>query len=342
MLDEWLACLGELSPRQLVDWTCAKGFGDGHPLFAPTRGQVLGICETGSFDPKERIGTLPPLDQPVTIGEVALCTVMAGGDSRHLPVVLACLQALQYRELNSVALLTTTGSAALAIIVNGPLAKAGEFNGAANCLGPGSRGNSVVGRAVSLATRMLGGAVPGRVDMATLGQPAKFGLCFAENELASPFLPLHVERGYSAEESTVTVTAISGTAEVFNGHAVDEYGILETLAAAIWAQHIGVGALLGTDGTEPVVVMSPEWAHMCSSAGMSKEDVKKELLELSCGSFELVSRATSASSGQGRLALEGVLLVVAGGVGIKQAICGSWGSSRSVTVPISAGSGRAS
>jgi len=38
----------------------------------------------------------------------------------------------------------------------------------------------------------------------------KYTMCFAENEAVSPWEPLHVERGFKAEDSVVTVFAMTG------------------------------------------------------------------------------------------------------------------------------------
>jgi hypothetical protein len=48
---------------------------------------------------------------------------------------------------------------------------------------------------------------PGGLDLSTLGNPGKYSFCFAENEADSPWEPLHVERGFRPEDSTVTVFA---------------------------------------------------------------------------------------------------------------------------------------
>ena len=81
--------------------------------------------------------------------------------------------------------------------------------------------NAAIGRAVRLALRILGGATPGGMDAATMGQPAKLGLCFAENEPASPWRPFHTERGFAAEAGVVTAAGISGTVEVVFGESAD-------------------------------------------------------------------------------------------------------------------------
>ena len=61
--------------------------------------------------------------------------------------------------------------------------------------GPGNWANATLGRALRLILQNIGGALPGEMDRATQGQPAKYTFCCAENEEANPWEPLHVERG---------------------------------------------------------------------------------------------------------------------------------------------------
>ena len=53
----------------------------------------------------------------------------------------------------------------------------------------------------------IGGAAPGIYDKATLGQPAKYTFCIAENEEENPWDPLHVERGLSAGDRTLSASS---------------------------------------------------------------------------------------------------------------------------------------
>ena len=78
------------------------------------------------------------------------------------------------------------------------------LNADCNLLGPGNRANACIGRAVNLVLRNVGECRPGEFDMSTLGQPAKYTCCIAENVAASPWPALHVERGFAADESVVT------------------------------------------------------------------------------------------------------------------------------------------
>ena len=78
------------------------------------------------------------------------------------------------------------------------------MNSGMNLLGQGNRANSTIGRAVQLTIRNVGGGRPGEVDRATHGSPAKYGLCFAEDEEGSPWPSYAQDLGFS-EQNTVTL-----------------------------------------------------------------------------------------------------------------------------------------
>ena len=59
---------------------------------------------------------------------------------------------------------------------------------------------------------------PGVLDKSTQGWPGKYSLCFAEDEEASPWEPLHVARGFAPGTSAVTVFAAE------SGHNVLSHG----------------------------------------------------------------------------------------------------------------------
>ena len=122
----------------------------------------------------------------------------------------------------------------------------------------------------------IGGALPGEMDRATHGQPGKHTFCCAENEAESPWEPLHVERGFKAEQSTVTVVGAAGTVNL-NSHAKDADDLLKVLADSM---------VFPTSndyhfGGEPWLVISPEHAEIMKRAGLTKADVKRRLWEQS-------------------------------------------------------------
>ena len=65
-------------------------------------------------------------------------------------------------------------------------------------LRPGFRANATIGRAIRLILMNVGGAWPGRHDMATQGSPAKFSYAIAEREDGVPWDAMHVALGFRA------------------------------------------------------------------------------------------------------------------------------------------------
>ena len=65
-----------------------------------------------------------------------------------------------------------------------------------------------MGRALRLAIRNMAGLIPGDMDKATLSTPGRYAMCCAAKEARSPWEPRHVELGFAASTSTVTLTAV--------------------------------------------------------------------------------------------------------------------------------------
>ena len=65
-----------------------------------------------------------------------------------------------------------------------------------------------------------------------MASPAKHTFCCAENEARNPWEALHVERGFDAEQSTVTVVGAAGTANL-NSHAKDADDLLKAIADSL-------------------------------------------------------------------------------------------------------------
>src|SRR5687767_3470832 len=158
------------------------------------------------------------------------------------------------------------------VIVNGPVALELAMNAGHNAFGPGTQSNAAIGRAIHLALLNIGGAIPQIGDMATIGSPAKYTYCVAENEAASPWEPLHVERGFPAEASTVTVVAAEGPHNINDHESTTAEGILKMVA--------GTMAITGTndvyyDDAQPLVAFGPEHAATVAAGGYSKAQVKQ-------------------------------------------------------------------
>ncbi len=319
----------------------AAGVTDGLPVTPPTRERVARMLDKCGFDAGEVVTTLPPAFEEATWRDIAINAVMAGCLPEYLPVVGAAVAALAADEFNLIGIATTTGSATPIVIVNGPIVIALGLNAEGNALGPGNRANATIGRALSLALRNIGGAKPGELDMATLGQPAKYTCCFAENAAASPWPPLHVERGFAADASVVTVVGVAGSVEVVDSASNQPADLAQTFAQSMLiAGSAGGGGhgLLG--GGEPLIIMPPEIADAFQRGGCTKAQAKAAIYERAIMPLERLSPAVRAhlvdlrtsagdadASGPLRVAYnaDDVMIVVAGGVGVKAAYMPTWG-----------------
>ncbi len=161
------------------------GVTDGLPVVPPTEARVAAMV--GERDPSRKVATLPPMQGQATVRGLAICAVMAGCRPDEFDVLQAATAAVADPAFNLFGIQTTTGTVAPLLIVNGPVIQRLGLNTAANALGPGTRANATIGRALQFVLRAIGGAQPGRGDKATMGQPGKFTFCCAENALASPW-----------------------------------------------------------------------------------------------------------------------------------------------------------
>ena len=190
-----------------------SGWTDGLPVVPPSEELVRRFVARAGRDGSELIAELPPLGGRATVERVAVNTVMAGCLPEHLPVVIAALQAMMDERFNLRGVMCSTGIHTPLLIVNGPVVQQLDINGGYNCFGAGWRANATIGRAVKLALVNLGGAIPGETNKATFGHPGAYTYCVAEDEAANPWMPMHVELGYAASDSTVTVFPRRGAAQ---------------------------------------------------------------------------------------------------------------------------------
>jgi hypothetical protein len=310
---EVLALTDTASTLEAYEGVEAAGLGDGLPIVPPTQSLIAFMLQGLRTRPEELVAPqLFPSMQAPTLWDVAVHAVMAGCRPEALPIIVAALRAMADDEYNLLGVQTTTGSATPVVIVHGPAAADAGISGGANCMGQGSRGNATVGRAVRLLLQNLAGAVPGISDMATLGQPGKYSWCFAENNAENPFPPLHAIRGLPAQSSAVTVMPASGSEEVvLVGSSAEEY------AACL-------GRRLLPRSRETMVVLPPEAANLYAPAGWDRDRWIEAILKA----------APPTTNGETR-STDDLILVIAGGVGIKAALIPSWGlGSRAVTASI--------
>ena len=254
----------------------ARGWTDGLPVTPPTEDRVARMLEGTSLPPDQVICTLPPNLAECTVEKVAVNAVMAGCLPEYLPVVLAAVEAAAGSRFNIHGISATTYFTGPVLVVNGPIRRRIGMNSGVNVLGQGNRANSTIGRAFNLVVRNVGGALPGGVDQATLGSPGKLSFCFPEDEERSPWESLAVERGFSPEDSTVTLFAGHGPIEIID----QKSRVPESLAGTYALQLRMIGHPKLARMAAAIVVVSPEHARIFREAGWSKTRLREEIYSL--------------------------------------------------------------
>jgi hypothetical protein len=253
-----------------------RRWGDGLIIAPPTQEAVQRMLRHTNRAPDDVVATIAPGMGAATVEYIAIQGVMAGCYPEYLPVLIATAEAVATSKFHLQAIQATTNPSAVWLIVNGPIAKWLEVNSGAGCLGPGTWANATLGRALRLILQNIGGALPGEMDKATQGQPAKYTFCCAENEDANPWEPLHVERGFAADANTVTVVGALGTWSM-NMTAKKGEEVLSMIADTMQypasSDYIYGGA--------PFILLSPQHANLFHREGWSKAEVKRRLWEAS-------------------------------------------------------------
>jgi peroxiredoxin len=251
-----------------------RGWTDGLPVVPPTRERVEAML--GARDPGESLGEIAPAMAEVTLERVAACAVLAGCRPDYFPVVTAAARAALEPAFNVGGQAVTTQPAGQVVVVNGPVRDAVGLNGSVGALGPGWRANMTIGRALRLLVSLTGGGFPGQLDRSTLGQPGKVGLCFAEDEETSPWEPLHVERGFDAGRSVVTVFGADAPLSISDHRSTGPDELARVLAAAASATWSPTWWPLGGSS---LFVICPEHARSFAEWGWSKRQVREAIFD---------------------------------------------------------------
>ena len=319
-----------------------RGWTDGLPVLPATPRRVEAML--AGRNPGEVAGLVEPRLGGATSGKIAANAVMAGCEPAHFPVVVAAVRAMIDETFNLKALQSTTHPCTVACLVGEPVARELDVNGAYNAFGQGSQANAAIGRAIRLVLTNIGGASPGALDRSTMGSPAKYALCFAENLEASPWPSYHEELGLDPADSHVTVFGVEGPHNVNDHYGRTGEEILLTIAGTLASPGANNFYLAG----QPVVVIGPEHAEVIAADGFSKMDVKRFLSERAIVPRAVVSDAMVDAVADrfperllGERAADGVrfvtdpeqlIVLVAGGAGRHSAVLPTFGgSTRAVT-----------
>ncbi|MFN0095745.1 MAG: TlpA family protein disulfide reductase, partial [Dehalococcoidia bacterium] len=253
-----------------------QGLTDGLPVVPPTPERVLRMLGGTKRDAQSVIGICAPNLAPVTVEKAAINAVMAGCKPEYLPVVIAAVEAITQEQFNIHGVLATTHFPTPVIIVNGPIRNRIGMNGKMNVFGQGNRANATIGRAVQLIVRNVGGGKPGEVDRCAMGHPGKYTFCFPELEERTNWEPLHVERGFQREESTVTVFAGGAPTPIIDQLSRDAKSLATSYGLAL----APVSHPKAYNYGEIVVAVTPEHVDTFAKDGWTKDQIRARIQEV--------------------------------------------------------------
>lgn len=347
--DRFLDIADDLDFEDANEELYRAGVTDGLPVIPPTEARVAKMLAGTNRDPGQSLGTMGPAYGRATIGKIAVNAVMAGCRPEYLPVLIAACEAMLEYDFNLYGINATTHPVTPMLVVNGPAVERLRINSGYNCMGQGWRANATIGRAIRLILVNIAGGTPGNGDRATHGTPAKFSFCLGENEMASPWEPLHVRRGFAAGQSTVTVHGSEAPHEINNHTSEDGEGILRTFVSTLSTlghnnSYLGHG--------EVAICIGPEHADTMARDGIGIREIQ-EWLYANAGNrlSSLVGITRDNYDAMGPFDRDAVddpfvplvskpedyLLFVAGGVGKHSMAMPSFGLTRSVTKAIELG-----
>jgi hypothetical protein len=282
----------------------ANGWSDGMPLIPPTSAKVDAMIAASGRGADEVVGYFAPGFGVGTVRKIAANAVMAGCAPNTMPVILAMMECILEPSIGLRTWAMSTGPQAPVVLVSGAIADEIGMNRGICALGPGSisQVNVAIGRALRLIMMNIGLSYPGVSDMDTIGTPAKFSFCVAENEAKTPWDSWRVQRGFAPEDSTVSVNVPYGMTEFFDFKNSDPELMIETwstlTSAASGSPAAGAWLIKKNAPLEQgypfhgefanLLLMAPDHAAVFARAGWTPDDIKHAIHRASKLSFRQV------------------------------------------------------
>lgn len=245
-----------------------RGWGDGLPLLPPTEDAVREMLAGSDLPPDHVVAKIEPRNGKATVEKIAVNAVMAGALPIHMPILIACVEAVADPQAHLGAYGTSTGSWMPFWIVGGPVRNDARVNCSSGALSPGDIANAAIGRAMGLIIKNIGGARKAVEDMGVFGNPGKYSCVLGEAEEASPWEPLHVEDGLARGDSAVTLFFPNCFSQIWQYGSDDK----ELLNSVIYNLPPGRGGLT-------CLLLTPTQARTLAHKGWSKAMIRKFVYE---------------------------------------------------------------
>lgn len=308
---------GEKAPKQQIDrlpriiftgsyeevnrYFYRQGWTDGLAIAPPTESAVAEMMTGTDLPPDHVVARLIPRMGKATVEKIAVNAVMAGALPTHMPVLIAAIRTLMDQRSRFDTFGVSTGSWAPFFVVNGPIRHDIHINSGSGALSPGDIANAAIGRAMGLIIKNIGGIRKGIEDMGVFGNPGKYTLVLGENEEENPWEPLHVERGFKKDDSTLTLFLPNTYIQTIP-RDTNAKGYLETYASL-------------NPGSMSCILVVPSHAKVLSDEGWTKKRVKEYILANSASPFPAPQGGQGTPILPTKLSVDDLMVVVAGGPG---------------------------
>jgi len=258
---------------QALETIYEKGWTDGLPVVPPTRSRVEACLDAIGVGPDQIVGEIPERNRVVRAEKLAINAVMAGCRPEYMPVLVAAVEAIcdprfKFNHLASL------GSPTPMLIVSGPIVRELGFNWDRGVMGPSSRANATIGRAISLLLWNVAELRPDAIQRGTYGNPLRWTSgCISENPNDLGWQSLREHLGFDAADSTVTVISNWGAYTQTWAMKPDAMDTLNTIADATAC---GSGNFCRGVYT---VLLAPPIIERFVSQGWSRQKVRDWLFE---------------------------------------------------------------
>ena len=289
------------SYEEVTRYFYRKGWTDGLAIAPPTEKAVAEMMTGTDLPPDHMVTRLIPRLGKATVEKIAVNAVMAGALPTHMPVLIAAVQSLMDQRSRFDTFGVSTGSWAPFFIVNGPIRNDIHINSGSGALSPGDIANAAIGRAMGLIIKNIGGARKGVEDMGVFGNPGKYTLVLGEYEEESPWDPLHVERGFNKEDSTLTLFLPNTYIQTIP-RDTNAKGYLETYASL-------------NPGSMSCLLVVPPHAKVLAGEGWTKKRIKEFILENSDSPYPHAQGGRGTPILPVESSIDDLMIVVAGGPG---------------------------
>jgi hypothetical protein len=279
--DGLLGMKGKINPaedlasgiEEITDYLFSLHIGDGLPVIPPTRKRYQRMLTYCPYHPETILASeIGPSGRNITVKDVAVGAVMAGAESRYMPILITALRALGNPRYNFLAGVTTSHPGGDLVLVSGPLAREIGIHGGQGCLGPGFKANMTIGRALNLTVTNVCRSVPGYADLACLSSQAEIAYCFAENPELTPWQTINDER-YDDRTTTVLVLKAEPPHDVLDLLSQNALDLLDTFVDCCTTLGSNNAYIMGN----LILVLTPDHARILSREGWNKNKIRQHI-----------------------------------------------------------------